>query len=255
MRCDLTDSDALAAAVQSARPDRVVHLAGVASVVHTDRESFHQINVGGTENLLRACARLPSPPKVALASSSNVYGIHSGIISEEIIPAPVSDYGRSKLAMEAVAATWARHLPILIARPFNYTGPGQSEKFLVAKIAAHFRRRASIITLGNTQILRDFSDVADVVDDYLSLMDRDFEAFEAVNFCTGSAVSVASILQAFIEMTGHHPEVRQDEALLRNHDIPVLVGDPSKLVRLSGRAHHRPFATTLAKMLEAHVSS
>lgn len=248
--CDIADAERLTGVVRLARPDRVIHLAGVASVVGATSDELYQVNVAGTENLLRACAELTSPPSVAVASTSNVYGIHRGVITESMPAEPVSDYGLSKLRMEAVVRRWTDRMPILIARPFNYTGPGQSEKFLVAKIAAHFRRRARAITLGDTAVLRDFSDVVDVVDDYLSLLDRGFGDSEVVNFCTGSGISVAAILQAFAEMTGHHPEVLRSEGLLRQHEIPVLVGDPSKLIRLSGRAHRRPLAQTLASMLQ-----
>ena len=254
-RCDIADADRLAEVIRSSQPDRVIHLAGVASVTDVSSDDLQRINVAGTENLLRACALLATPPAVALASTSNVYGIHSGVLNETMRTEPVSDYGRSKLAMEIVAQRWADRLPILVARPFNYTGPGQSEKFLVAKIAAHFRRRASTITLGDIGVLRDFSDVSDVVDDYIALMERGVGGAEVVNFCTGSGVSVAAVIQAFSEMTGHHPEVRQSDGLMRRHEIPVLVGDPSKLVRLSGRAHRRPFAETLAAMLKLDPSS
>lgn len=255
LRCDIADADRLTEVVRSARPSRVIHLAGVASVIGVASDDLHRFNVIGTENLLRACASLPSPPAMALASTSNVYGIHHGLVSETTRPEPVSDYGRSKLAMETVARRWADRLPILIARPFNYTGPGQSEKFLIAKIAASFRRRAGTITLGDTSVLRDFSDVADVVDDYVSLMERGVGGAEVVNFCTGSGVSVAAVLQLFSELTGHHPEVCRSEDLMRRHEIPVLVGDPSKLVRLSGRAHRRPLAETLAAMLKSDPAS
>ncbi|MEN9536868.1 MAG: hypothetical protein RLZZ178_865 [Verrucomicrobiota bacterium] len=250
VRCDLTDRAGLAAAVRQARPDRVVHLAAVASVAHPASGDFQLVNVAGTENLLAACGALPSPPVVALASSSNVYGIHAGIITEDAATAPVSDYGRSKLAMEAEARRWAGRLPILLARPFNYTGPGQSEQYLVAKIAAHFRRREARLTLGDLQVLRDFSDVRDIVEDYLALMDRHEGPLEVVNLCGGVGTSIAALLHAFSELTGCRPEIAQDPALLRRQEIPVLVGDPTKLVRLSGRAHRRPLADTLAAMLD-----
>ncbi|MGA0133285.1 MAG: NAD-dependent epimerase/dehydratase family protein [Opitutales bacterium] len=249
-QCDLADGVRLAEVVRSARPDRVIHLAGVSRAESDDPDGLNRINVAGAEALLRACAQLASPPAVALASTSNVYGIHPGAVSETTRTEPVSDYGRSKLDMEAAALRWSDRLPILVARPFNYTGPGQTEAFLVAKIAAHFRLRAGSITLGDTSVVRDFSDVEDVVDDYIFLMDRGFAAFEVVNFCTGLGVTVAAVIQAFAELTGHRVEVLRSETLIRRNEIPVLVGDPTKLIRLSGRAHCRPLAATLATMLE-----
>lgn len=249
-RCDLTDHVRLADIVRLSRPDRVIHLAGITSVISDDADALHRVNVAGTEGLLRACAQLASPPAIALASTSNVYGIRHGVVVETMPADPVSGYGRSKLAMEVAAQRWADRLPILVARPFNYTGPGQSEDFLLAKIAGHFRRRAATITLGDIGIIRDFSDVGDIVDDYLALMDRGFGPCETVNFCTGFGVSVAAILQTLAEMTGHRPQILQSEGLMRKNEIPVLVGDPTKLVRLSGRAHRRTLADTLAAMLD-----
>ena len=96
---DLGDPQAVSRAVAGC--DVVFHVAAKPGI-WGPYEEYHRANVTGTENLLRACAGLPSPPKVALASSSNVYGIHPGIVSEEVLPLPVSDYGRSKLAMESV---------------------------------------------------------------------------------------------------------------------------------------------------------
>ena len=249
MCCDIGDAVALGAAVRAARPERVIHLAAAASVVHGDRDSFHRINVTGTENLLRACAGLPSPPKVALASSSNVYGIHAGIVTEEAQAMPVSDYGRSKLAMEVVAEDWVREVPILIARPFNYTGPGQSEKFVIAKIAAHFCRRDPFIELGDINVLRDFSDVRDIVEDYILLLDRWSGSGDTVNLCSGRASSLAFIINTFTELTHHRPEIRRNPTLIRDREIPVLVGDPTKLGRITGRTHRFPLESTLREML------
>lgn len=247
-KCDLADASAVAAAVRAIRPDRVIHLAGISSVTHSQTEDFRRINVDGAENLLRACAALPSPPVVALASSCNVYGIRPGLIAETAEPLPVSAYGQSKLQMEQVAARWADRLPLLVARPFNYTGPGQPERFLVPKIAAHFRRRAPVIELGDIDVARDFSDVRDIVDDYLALLDGGVVG-ETVNLCGGRATSVRSILEVFVTLTGHRPEVRRDPALVRAHEIPSLAGDPAKLIRLTGRAHRLPLERTLADLL------
>ena len=249
VRCDLTDPGAVAEALRLARPDRVIHLAAVSSVVHAKPDNFFRINVEGTENLLRACAALTSPPQVALASSSNVYGVHTSLVSENSQTMPVSDYGRSKLAMESSAAGWAARLPILIARPFNYTGPGQSEHFLVAKIAAHFRARAPRIELGDIEVLRDFSDVRDIVEDYLLLFDNWPGSGEIVNLCSGRAASIAFIINELTELSGHRLQIDQNPALLRRQEIPVLVGDPSKLIRITKRSRRRPLTETLSSML------
>lgn len=248
LRCDLMAADEMGAAVRNARPDRVVHLAAISAVVHQSETDMQRVNVVGTENLLRACSALSTPPFLALASSAQVYGAHEGPIAEHTPPRPASAYGRSKLQMEAVAREWAGRLPLLIVRPFNYTGPGQPDTFLIPKIAAHFRRAEPVLTLGDVGVERDFSDVRDIIDDYLLLFER-APAGTTVNLCSGRPVSGRDIIDIFVGLTGHRPQIRQDTSLFRQNEITSLVGNPSELIRLTGRAHQWELERTLAGLL------
>lgn len=237
MRCDLTDAASVRRAVADFKPDRVVHLAAISFVAHPRPEEFARVNVEGTVHLLAACADLPAPPSVALASSAAVYGRAAGHIAEGAPCAPVNDYGRSKLAMEQAAAAWADRFPALvITRPFNYTGPGQEEHFLVPKVAAAFRRRDPVLTLGRTDVARDFSDVRDVVEDYVSLLGGSAVS-ATVNLCSGHATTVDDMLAIFTRLTGHRPAIVNDPKLMRPDEIVRLTGDPSRLVALTGRGH------------------
>ena len=103
----------------------------VAFVAHGNAEDFYRVNVLGTLNLLQALAKLDrAPERVIIASSANVYGTPDvGMLDESLCPAPVNHYACSKLAMEHMVRPWFSRFPILITRPFNYTGPGQSEAF------------------------------------------------------------------------------------------------------------------------------
>lgn len=249
MRCDLTDAVSVRRAVRGFRPDRVAHLAAISFVAHPDPAAFARVNVDGTVNLLAACADLATPPAVALASSAAVYGRVAGHIAETTPCQPVNDYGRSKHAMELAAAAWAGRLAALVVtRPFNYTGPGQDERFLVPKIAAAFRRRAATLTLGRTDVARDFSDVRDVVEDYVRLLGP-APASATVNLCSGRATSVDDILALFGRLTGHRPVVATDPALVRPDEIVRLTGDPTRLVSLTGRGHDIGLEQTVRDML------
>lgn len=250
--CDLTDSWEVRRAVEMVRPHRVVHLAALSFVAHPRPDEFERVNVGGTVNLLDACAHLASPPAVALASSAAVYGRQSGRLAEDSGLNPVNAYGRSKLAMEESAAAWASRLPIVVTRPFNYTGPGQDARFLVPKIAAAFRQGDAQLRLGRTDVKRDFSDVRDVVEDYILLL-GDKPALGAVNLCSGVPLSVDEILDAFRRIAGPGPEVVADPALLRADEVDTLSGDPSRLIALTGRGHGIPLERTLADLLAGTV--
>lgn len=249
---DLCDVQAVNAAVARVQPDWVVHLAGIAFVGHGDAEALYRVNVVATTNLLEALAACGKrAQKVLLASSANVYGVPSiEMVGEDMSPVPVNHYGASKLAMEFMARTWFDRLPIILARPFNYTGVGQDEVFVVPKIVSHYRRRAHFIELGNIDISRDFSDVRDVTQAYLRLLESAAHSV-CVNVCSGSPVSLREVLRRVSECAGYEIEVRASPAFIRANDIPSLCGDNRRLRELSGFVPSTPLEVTLRWMYEA----
>jgi nucleoside-diphosphate-sugar epimerase len=249
---DLLDRASVAAAIEQARPDVVVHLAGIAFVAHNDAEQMYRVNVAGTRNLLEALAAGPHKPScVLLASSANIYGnAQVAVIDESVAPSPANDYAVSKLAMEYMARLWMDRLPIVIARPFNYTGVGQSENFLLPKIVSHFRRGERRIELGNLAIARDFSDVRMVASSYRRLLAA-APAGEAFNVCSGYPHSLESLIDTMGDIAGYRIDVHVNPAFVRANDVLTLTGSNAKLAGVIGAIAPPPLVDTLRWMYTA----
>ena len=249
---DLRQPGTLAVALAEARPDYVVHLAALSSVTHENAAELYAVNTVGTANLLEAIAQAaPGVRKVLLASSANVYGnSDADPIDEKVPPAPVNHYACSKLAMEFIARTWFDRLPILVVRPFNYTGPGQSENFLIPKLVAHYAQRRPLLELGNIEVERDFSDVRMVADVYARLLAAD-AAGSVVNVCSGTGHSLRSVLQELQRITGHAPQLRVAEHLMRRAEVHRLVGSNRRLCELIGELRYLDFPALLGEMVAA----
>lgn len=252
---DLNDSAALHSLIKRVMPQQVYHLAALSFVGHSRPLDFYRVNVLGTEVLLEALGSLPTPPSVLLASSANVYGANGqALINEQVPPAPINHYANSKLAMEHIAHTYAERLPILIARPFNYTGPGQAAHFLVPKIVQHIQQRAACIELGNIDISRDFSDVRDVVAIYSQLLNSwppEAASGSVLNVGSGEAVSLNVLIQKLQALSGHSLEVTVNPAFVRNNEIPILKACTERLTAwVPGVTRHK-LDETLAAMVES----
>lgn len=253
---DVTDRVALSTELEKINVDYVVHLAALAFVAHADQEAMYKINVFGTLNLLQALRDTQQQPKkVLISSSANVYGnAGSAIIAETVCPKPINHYATSKLAMEHMVQTWFDEFPIIITRPFNYTGVGQAATYLIPKIVMHYQQRLAQLALGNVNIIRDFSDVCDIVLYYWRLLESNCQN-EVINVCSGVGLSLQAILQLLSDMTQIKIPVYTDAELVRKQEINALVGDNHKLKSIIGEASPRPFSETLSWMLNAPSSS
>jgi nucleoside-diphosphate-sugar epimerase len=246
---NLLDRAGVARAVSAAQPDAVIHLAAIAFVAHGDADEMYRTNVVGTRHLLEGLAALADAPRaVLLASSANVYGNSDiELLSESVPASPANDYAVSKLAMEYMAMLWSDRLPIILARPFNYTGVGQAENFLLPKIVSHFQRRAEVIELGNIDVARDFQDVRFVADAYVRLLSADAQG-QRVNLCSGVSVSLMQVIGMMEEIAGYKIEVRVNPAFVRGNEVARLTGDNSRLRELIGPLDVIPLRTTLEWM-------
>jgi GDP-6-deoxy-D-talose 4-dehydrogenase len=256
LQADLTNQAALQQQVLASAPDAVVHLAAISFVGHADSNAFYAVNVVGTTNLLAALVQLPKRlHRVLIASSANIYGnCTQSPIAEDLPPAPVNHYATSKLAMEHMARTYADRLPLVITRPFNYTGPGQNLNFVIPKLVKHFAQRAPSIALGNLQVEREFNDVQMVCDAYLQLLQQG-EPGETYNVCSGQPYTLQYVIDMLARITGHQIKVEVNPAFVRASEVHRLCGSPAKLQALlsrrGGTLNNPPLEDTLRRMLAA----
>ncbi len=232
LQCDITDAKAVDEEIAGIQPEYVIHLAAIAFVGHGDSDAnkFYEVNLIGTRNLLAGLyLHAPNIESILLASSANVYGNHrQGKLTEDTILAPTNDYAVSKLAMEQMAQLWVEKLPIFIVRPFNYTGVGQDENFVIPKIVSHFKNKRVSIELGNLDVWREFGDVRAVAEVYRRLLEI-CPAGETLNICTGETYSLREVILMCEKITGHKIEINVNRKFIRENELRVLSGDNSRL--------------------------
>lgn len=250
---DLRDLPALRAVIAQVQPERVVHLAAIAFVPHGDPAELYSTNILGTRNLMEALAGADTRPEaVLIASSANVYGNRrEGVLDESMEPEPSNDYGISKVTCELLARLYADRLPIITVRPFNYTGRGQAEHFIIPKIIAHAQSRSPVIELGNIEVARDFSDVRAVVDVYARLLDEPAAIGGLFNVCSGEARSLAELIAMVERLSGHHIKVAVNPDFVRTNEVRILRGSRARLESTIGKLAMPSLEDTLGWMLDA----
>lgn len=249
---DINDTASIVQRLKEVQPTHIVHLAAQSHVVG-DPLSFYRVNLLGTESLLEAItASGVQPVKVLIASSANVYGnAQQSPITEDEPLRPMNHYALSKVAMEQMLFKWNARLPIVITRPFNYTGPGQSEAFVMPKIVHAFHRRDPIIRLGNLDVARDLSDIRFVCEAYLRLLQAPSEG-QTFNICSGTSIHLLSVLELMREISGHDPRIEVDPAFVRKDEIKDLCGSPQRLFQTVGEMQvitHRDILSHLYQSL------
>ena len=256
---DITDPAAIAEAVHAASPEAIYHLAGQADVGRSWQhpgETF-AVNALGTLNVVTAARSVATPPRVLVVSSGEVYGAIAPDelpVRESHVLRPATPYGASKASAELVAlqAFHSGHLPVIVARPFNHVGPGQSEAFVVSAVAKAIaeaeRDGVDEIAVGNLSAARDFSDVRDVVRAYRSCVERG-TAGATYNVCSGRAVVIRDVVDRLIALSSRPLVVRVDPDRFRPSEVPVVFGDASRLHADTGWAPTHGLDDALADTL------
>ena len=253
---DLLDKYSLLQALKECNPEIVIHLAALTFVGLENTSAFYQVNVLGTENLLQALYEAKCKlKKVVITSSANVYGsAGEGLISEKLCPMPINHYANSKLAMEHMTRTWFDKFPIIITRPFNYSGVGQDTRFLIPKIIDHYSIGKKKIELGNIDIKRDFSDVRDVVNAISCCIESEIHS-EIFNICSGKAISIKEIISYISHIANYEIEVLINSSFVRKNEIALLVGNFTKLTELTTYKNKFSIENTLSDMYFASLQN
>lgn len=260
---DLTDADSVAALLAEETPGTVYHLAAQSSAAVSFREpaGTFAANVQGTLHLLEAVRALPEDarPTVLSVGSCEEYGPQDGapVALDEATPLnPISPYAVSKVAQSLLcrqyAGSWG--VPVIVARAFSHTGPGQDERFAFPSFARQIVAREAAgggeILTGDLSAVRDFLDVRDVTAAYRALAAAGRPG-EVYNVCSGSALTIREGLDILLAGARHPVTARIDQARCRPSDTPHLVGDGGKLRAATGWAPVHDIGATLLGLLEA----
>ena len=256
---DIGDGPALTAKVVESAPEVIYHLAAFAHVGHSweqPRETF-RVNAVGTLELLEAARACERPPRVLLVGSAEVYGSvdpDALPLTEDSPLRPVSPYAASKVAAEylGLQAFLGHGLPVIRIRAFNHIGPGQNPAFAVPAFARRIvearARGDKKLAVGNVTARRDFTDVRDVVRAY-RLLAQHGEAGQAYQVCSGHEVSIEEIAARLLRLAAVDLELEVDPELFRPVEVPVLLGDPSRLAAATGWKPEYDLDQTLADVL------
>lgn len=254
---DITDADGVAAAIAAAEPTELYHCAAEAHVGRSfgDTTSTYRINVLGTHHLLEGLRRVKSRARVIVPSSALVYASSDEPLTEDHALGARGPYGLSKLAQEMTALR-AREdgLHVTIARAFNHVGPRQDPFFAASGFA---RRIADIeagrwepeIAVGNLDARRDIHDVRDTVRAYQLILGEGADG-RVYNVCSGRAVQIGSLLDKLLALARVRIRVRVDPARYRPDDVPLVLGDPTRITTELGWLPQISLEKTLEDLLD-----
>lgn len=241
---DIRDRKGVSAAITDAQPDVVVHLAGETSVGESFRDpaTTFDVNAVGAINVLEAC-REASVGRILLVTSCEVYGDpdpSQGLVVETAPLVPINPYGASKVAQDVLGYQYwcSFEVPVVRARPFPHTGPGQASQYLFPSVArrialAEAGHGPATISVGNVATIRDLLDVRDVVEAYVGLIETG-EPGAVYNVCSGKEHRLVEALDLLCELAETPVRIEVDSGQRRPTDFAWMVGDPTELKAATG---------------------
>jgi GDP-4-dehydro-6-deoxy-D-mannose reductase len=257
---DVTDRAAVHRAVSQARPDAIVHLAGQSATAGAgaDEGLDFRVNYLGGLAVLEALALAAPGARLLFVGSGLVYGPAAPgapPFAESSSLCPASPYERSKAAADLLAADYAeRGLDVVRVRPFNHTGPGQSDAFVASAFARQIAevergQRPHVLRVGNLESARDFLDVRDVVDAYARLLARAVPA-GVYNVASGRATPMGEILDGLLSFSPAANRIAVEADPARWRPTTATAGDASRLRAATGWAPRHPLPDTLERLLD-----
>ncbi len=258
---DIRDEAALAQSLAKAKPDYVVHLAAQSFVPDSfkDPRATFDVNFYGTLNLLTALRANDFSGRMLFVGSGDMYGLvpeDEQPIGEDRALKPRNPYAVSKVSAEALCYQWAQTEPfeIVMARPFNHIGPGQDPRFAVADFAMQIARMAKageppVLTAGDVDAARDFTDVRDIVSAYIALLEQG-RTGETYNVCSGVSRPLRELIEGLAEIAGIDLTIAQDPARYRPAEQKQVRGNPAKLRNDTGWTPQIELRQTLKDTLD-----
>ncbi|KFC64548.1 NAD-dependent epimerase/dehydratase [Devosia sp. LC5] len=260
---DITDAQSVLDTIESWQPTHILHLAGIAAPIaaSTQPDEAWRVHVFGARNLGRAILEKAPHCTLLHVGSGLIYGgsaRSSLALDENAVLDPLDEYGVTKAAADlAMGVLAAKGLKVIRLRPFNHTGPGQSEDFVVPAFAMQIARIEAglmkpVLRVGNLEAERDFLDVRDVVGAYLCAIDRSpaIAPGSIYNIASGEPRRISDILETMLSLSSAAIAVERDEARMRPSDIPRVIGNSSKAHAELGWSARHSFAQTLQQVLD-----
>ncbi len=241
---NLLDFSEMLAIIKKINPTNIYHLASQSSVGLSYKKPFETLstNLLGTQNLLEAIRQVVPKAKTLLLSSSEIYGRTNELLTrlhkESDLPNPLTPYATSKACMELLGNQFrnAYGLHIVIVRPFHFSGPHHSRRFAIPSITNQLVRikkygAEPVLISGSLDISRDITDVRDVARGIIQVLNT-AESGEIFNICSGKSYTFRELIDLLIDITGMDVDFFFDPNLDRHNEIPLLIGNPEKIMNL-----------------------
>ena len=262
-KANLLNKDEVEALLLRVEPDAVINLAAISSVGASWNipQLTMEVNVVGALNIMEAARKLENMPRLMFIGSSEEYEAIDAPISEETALNANNPYGISKMTQERFAAVYRERygMKIFCVRPFNHTGIGQKDTFVLpsfCKQAAEIEKsgKPGVIHVGNLAAKRDFSDVRDIVRAYRMILESDNDSV-IYNVGSGKAYSLQEMLDYIVGLSKQKIEVEVDKERFRPIDTPLVVCDHSKIEKDLGWKPEYSILDTLKEIFQYYVQN